>query len=75
MMITIYSKNNCIQCKMTKRYLAAHDVAFTEINIDEHPDAVAILKAKGFSSVPVVMRDNEEPIVGFAPDRLKSWAS
>ncbi|MGZ7140828.1 glutaredoxin domain-containing protein, partial [Streptococcus pyogenes] len=23
-MVTIYSKNNCVQCKMTKRFLEQH---------------------------------------------------
>lgn len=73
-MITVYSKNNCIQCKMVKRYLAAHEIAFQEINIDEHPEKIDWLKAEGFQSVPVVIQQDKEPIIGFSPDRLKAMA-
>ena len=33
-MITVFSKNNCIQCKMTKMFLTQHHVDFVEHNID-----------------------------------------
>ncbi|MCT6839850.1 MAG: NrdH-redoxin, partial [Apilactobacillus kunkeei] len=26
--VTVYSKNNCMQCKMTKRFLSEHDIDF-----------------------------------------------
>lgn len=74
-MITVFSKNNCMQCKMVKRYLEAHEVAFQEINIDEQPEQIAWLKEQGFKSVPVVVKEHEEAIVGFSPDRLKALAS
>ena len=34
-MVTVYSKNNCVQCKMTKRFLDSNNVAYHEINLDE----------------------------------------
>ena len=37
-MVTIYSKNNCVQCKMTKRFLDSNNVAYREINLDEQPE-------------------------------------
>ena len=37
-MVTIYSKNNCVQCKMTKRFLDTNHVEYREINLDEQPD-------------------------------------
>jgi len=33
-MVTVYSKNNCVQCKMTKRFLDSNNVAYREINLD-----------------------------------------
>ncbi len=33
-MVTIYSKNNCVQCKMTKRFLDTNHVEYREINWD-----------------------------------------
>lgn len=74
-MITVFSKNNCMQCKMTKRYLEAHNISFEEINIDDHPEKIPWLKKQGFKSLPVVIKENTEAIVGFSPDRLKALAS
>ena len=37
-MITIYTKNNCVQCKMSKREFDRYNVEYREINIDEHPE-------------------------------------
>ena len=37
-MVTVYSKNNCMQCKMVKKWLSEHEIAFDEINIDEQPE-------------------------------------
>ena len=34
-MLTIYSKNNCPQCKMVKRWLDNKNVEYNEINIEE----------------------------------------
>ena len=34
MNVKIFSKNNCIQCKMAKRFLSENNIAFEEINID-----------------------------------------
>ena len=40
MNVKIFSKNNCIQCKMAKRFLSENNIAFEEINIDAQPDAI-----------------------------------
>ena len=39
-MVTIYSKNNCVQCKMTKRFLDTNHVEYREINLDEQPEYI-----------------------------------
>ena len=64
MNVKIFSKNNCIQCKM----------AFEEINIDAQPDAIDWLKEQGFQSVPVITSE-ATTVVGFRPDQLKQLAS
>ncbi|TCD46577.1 glutaredoxin-like protein NrdH [Streptococcus sp. X16XC17] len=70
-MITVYSKNNCIQCKMTKRFLDEHNVAFTEINLDEQPDYIEHVKELGFSAAPVIETENGA-FSGFNPSKLKA---
>ncbi|TGD23394.1 glutaredoxin-like protein NrdH [Companilactobacillus suantsaicola] len=70
--VIVYSKNNCMQCKMTKRYLKEHNVSFEERNINQDPQYLDTLKQQGFKSVPVVMNSISDPIVGFRPDSLKA---
>ncbi|WP_334352892.1 glutaredoxin-like protein NrdH [Companilactobacillus sp. HBUAS56257] len=70
--VIVYSKNNCMQCKMTKRYLKEHNVSFEERNINQDPQYLDALKKQGFKSVPVVMNSVSDPIVGFRPDSLKA---
>lgn len=60
-----------MQCKMTKRFLKEHNVSFEERNINQEPQYLDTLKQQGFQSVPVVMNDAIDPIVGFRPDSLR----
>lgn len=69
-MITVYSKNNCMQCKMTKKFLEQHGANFQEINIDEHPEKVDYVKSLDFTSAPVIEADNLV-FSGFQPAKLK----
>ena len=74
MNVKIFSKNNCMQCKMVKRFLTENQIAFEEVNIDEQPEAVDWLKAQGFQSVPVITSD-AETVIEFRPDQLRKLAS
>ncbi|MCD3375711.1 glutaredoxin-like protein NrdH [Streptococcus equi] len=69
-MITVYSKHNCMQCKMTKKFLEQHGAAFQEINIDEHPEKVDYVKSLGFTAAPVIEAD-QVVFSGFQPAKLK----
>ena len=71
--LTIFTKNGCIQCKMTKRFLTEHNIAFEEHNINNQPQYLDYLKQQGFQSVPVVMSQTTT-VVGFRPDALKELA-
>lgn len=71
MSLVVYTKNNCIQCKMTKRFLKQNNVEFEERNITVEPQYVDYLKEKGFQSVPVIENNSEPIISGFRPDQLK----
>ncbi|HEM3632963.1 TPA: glutaredoxin-like protein NrdH [Streptococcus suis] len=70
-MVTIYSKNNCVQCKMSKKFLDQHNVAYKEINLDEQPEYIKHVKSLGFSSAPVIETENEV-FSGFQPAKLKA---
>lgn len=68
--ITIFTKNGCIQCRMTKKFLTEHNISFEEHNINNQPKYLNYLKKQGFQSVPVVM-SKAATVVGFRPDALK----
>lgn len=57
-MITVYSKPDCIQCKMTKQFLEQHDIPFEEINVEEDAESLAELKFHGYFGLPVVAINN-----------------
>ena len=46
--ITLFSKNNSMQCKMTKEFLEKEGADFEEINIDEQPEKIDYVKSLGF---------------------------
>lgn len=75
MKLTVFTKNNCIQCKMTKRFLKQHHIDFEEKNISTEPKYTDYLRNQGFQTVPVV-EENEKPVInGFRPDLLRRLIS
>ena len=71
-MITVYTKNNCMPCKMTKRKLQELGVNYKEINVDENLEALEYLMECGFRSLPVVFKGNELVVAGgYAPNILE----
>lgn len=72
MQITLYTKNNCPQCQLTKRFLVEHCVHFTEINLEEHPEEVQLLSKEGFKRAPIVKTDTNISFSGFQLDKLKT---
>ncbi len=70
MTVTVYSKNNCVQCKQTKRLMDSLGVSYEEINIEGDIELIAQLKEEGFGSAPIVKTD-EDSWSGFRPDKIK----
>ena len=71
MNVEVFSKNNCPQCKMVKRWLDEHDVDYTEINVEQNETERLRLTMHGFQTVPVTMINSEDEeiimIHGFRP--------
>jgi mycoredoxin len=42
--IRIYTTAWCPDCRQAKKFLRAHDLAFEEIDIDDHPEAVDFVR-------------------------------
>ncbi|MBM6608765.1 MULTISPECIES: glutaredoxin-like protein NrdH [Leclercia] len=69
MSITIYTRNNCVQCLATKRAMENRGVSFEMVNVDQVPDAAETLRARGFRQLPVVIA-GETSWSGFRPDMI-----
>lgn len=70
-MIKVYTKNNCMPCKMTKRWLKNNGVDFKEVNVEEYLEAFNELVAMDLRTLPVVFKDGELIAMGFQPQNLK----
>ena len=69
MRIIIYTRNDCVQCLATKRAMESRGFAFDMVNIDQHPEAIDMLREQGFQQLPVVMA-GETRWSGFRPDMI-----
>ena len=54
--ITLYTSNRCADCRSAKRFLRERGVEFSEINIDEEPDAEDLVLEvnQGLRKVPTI---------------------
>ena len=73
--LTIYSKNNCAQCKMVKKQLDAKSISYKEINLDEEPEFIPVVKNLGYSAAPVVTYGDDFHFSGFNPPKKKELIS
>lgn len=74
MCITIYTRNDCVQCHATKRAMENRGVRFELVNLDVTPDAIDTLRAQGFRQLPVVITDSLS-WSGFRPDMINRIAT
>lgn len=68
--VTVYEKDNCQACRMTKRWLDQHGIEYATDDITK-PDNLEAAKSLGFMEAPVVMV-GDTGWSGFQPDKLKS---
>lgn len=71
-MVTLLSKDSCVQCTATKRALDNAGVEYEELNMSNDPAALQRAKDLGFLQAPVVIPPTGEPWSGFIPDRIKA---
>ena len=69
MRITIYTRNDFVQCHATKRAMESRGFEFEMVNVDLVPDAAETLRAQGFRQLPVVIA-GETRWSGFRPDMI-----
>jgi len=73
MTVTVYTKDNCVQCEATKRHLNKIDVAYETVNITNNIGALDKLIALGYRSAPVVVT-NDDSWAGYIPEKLDKLA-
>lgn len=74
-MIAIYTKHNCVACKMTKNWLKSNGIKYVEHNVDEDVESFNYLIQNDFRTLPVVFENmvtNEPLAMGFQPHKLKT---
>ena len=69
-MVKIYTKNNCRQCMMAKKWMEQRGVEFEVINLDESPEYVEHIQELGFKAAPVIEK-GDFVFSGFSPDKLR----
>ena len=71
--VIVYSKKGCVQCDMTKRLLEQQKTPHVVRMIDESAEALAEIRAMGYSSVPVVAARGQR-WAGFQPAKVRELA-
>lgn len=68
--LKVYSKEDCMQCNFTKKWLNEHGIEYEEINVEEDEAGLNYIKDElGYQAVPVVVTPTEN-WYGFRPDKL-----
>lgn len=70
MKITVYTKENCVQCDQTKKILDKNNISYEVKNLADDPEQVSAFIAQGFQAAPIVQTD-KEIWSGFRVDKLK----
>lgn len=64
--ITIYSTPTCHFCHMAKDFFNENKIVFEDYNVAENLDKrKEMLEKTGQMGVPVIIIDNNQPIIGF----------
>jgi glutaredoxin-like protein NrdH len=74
-MTTVYTKDNCVQCDMTKRLMDKIGVEYETVNISENPAELDRLIEMGYRAAPVVVAEDGESWAGFQPDKITALAA
>lgn len=75
--VTVYTKNGCPKCDMTKLILNQEGIEFETINIEvdlseeEMEEKLQEFRDEGFMSMPVVDVEGKEKFSDFQPKKLK----
>lgn len=74
-MVTVYSKENCVQCKLTLRKMDELGVQYEVRDVTEDGDALVTVKNLGYLAAPVVLTEIGEHWSGFRPELIGKLAA
>lgn len=67
--LIVYTKEHCMQCGFTKKYLDDHGVEYISADVNAEPWLGDWLSEQGFKSLPVVSYGGHK-FSGFRPEEL-----
>lgn len=67
--ITVYGQPSCQPCRLVQRRLDRDQVPYDYVDLTQHPDKLAQLKAAGMTRTPIIETPTET-WSGLDPDRL-----
>ena len=70
-MVTVLSKENCVQCTATYRALDSKGIEYKVRDIGEDSEAMALAKELGYLQAPVVI-SGDQHWSGFRPDKISA---
>ncbi|AWG55043.1 MULTISPECIES: glutaredoxin family protein [Mycobacteroides] len=72
--VVVYTKPGCPQCDATKRKLARLQVPHRSLDVTADTAARDVVRALGYSALPVVVLPDGRHWSGFSPDRIANLA-
>lgn len=80
MTVTVYSMENCVQCKQTYMFLDKYGIEYKTVDINKDANAQEVIKKHDFQSAPVVIvnedsSDSFDAWCGFRIDKIKDLAN
>ena len=71
MIITVYSKPGCQQCKFTCRSLEKVGIRFTVVDLTTNDAALDYVQDLGYSQAPIVVVSDHHHWSGFNPTEIE----
>lgn len=73
--VVIYTKDNCMQCNLTKKEMDRLGVSYELVNMSHDEEGLELVKAMGYKQAPVVVAGDDNHWGGFIPRRIKELAA
>lgn len=74
-MITVYTKPDCMQCRMTYKAMDAKGLAYQVVDVTENANALEYVKDLGYLTAPVIVVSEHDHWGGFRPDHIDRVAA